>query len=201
MTYFGLTGGIACGKSTAARMFEELGAKIVEADRIGHELLRLSEPTGQEVARRFGPGILAPSGEIDRRRLAAIVFADAARLQALNAMLHPEIIRRVEEQAAALGRAHPRAVIIVDAALIFEAGIGGRFNKVIVAWCRPEQQLERLMSKARLTRREAEQRIAAQMPVEEKRRLADFVLDCSGSLDETRKQVSALYATLKKLAA
>ncbi len=202
--YFGLTGGVASGKSTVARMFEELGAKIIDGDRIGHELLSAPLPAYQEVVRQFGKEILEASGEIDRGRLGVIVFAEPEKLRKLNAILHPLIIKRVEELAA---RYHSQGntgkeggVILVDAALIFEAGIGGNFAKVILAWCRPEQQIERLIDKAGLTREEAERRIATQIPVEEKRRRADYVIDCSGPKENTRKQVEALYPELKRLA-
>lgn len=198
MAYFGLTGGVTSGKSTAARLFEELGAKIIDADRIGHELLSKSSPAYPEIVQRFGRDILDSSGEVNRQRLGAVVFTDAEKLRALNAILHPRIIARVEELANQHSAQDPRAVVLVDAALIFEAGIGARFSKVIVAWCRPEQQVERLMTKG-LTRDEAERRVAAQMPVEEKRRRADFVIDSSGPLQDTRRQVEALYAQLKRL--
>lgn len=201
MRYFGLTGGVASGKSTVARMFEELGAKIIDADRIGHELLRAPHPAYQEVVQRFGKEILDSSGAIHRKRLGAIVFADEAKLRDLNAVLHPRIIERVEELARGYHAQDPRRVILVDAALICEAGIGGRFRKLIVAWCRPEQQIERLMQKAGVSREEAERRIAAQIPSEEKRRRADYVIDCSGGLENTRLQVQTLYAELKKLPA
>lgn len=201
MAYFGLTGGAASGKSTVARMFEELGAKIIDADRIGHELLRKAQPAYQAVVRRFGNDILDKSGEISRRVLGAKVFADDKNLRDLNAILHPRIIERVEALAAEYQAADPRAVILVDAALIYEAGIGGRFRKMVVAWCRPEQQFARLTAKAGVSRDDAEQRIAAQMPVEEKRRRADYVIDCSVDIKSTRAQVETLYAELKRLAA
>lgn len=195
--YFGLTGGVASGKSTVARLFEALGARIIDADRIGHDLLRPSSAPYEEVVRRFGSEVVKAAGEIDRRRLGAKVFADAEARRDLNAILHPRIIERVEALAAEYHAADVRAVILVDAALIYEAGIGGRFRKMIVAWCRPEQQVERLMAKAGLSRTEAERRIAAQMPAEEKRRRADYVIDTSGSLEETREQVRWVYAELK----
>lgn len=200
MRYFGLTGGVASGKSTVARMFEELGAKIIDADRIGHELLRAPHPAYQEVVRCFGKEILDSSGEVDRRRLGAAVFGEDAELRKLNAILHPRIIERVEEQAQQYHAEDPHAVILVDAALIYEAGIGGRFSRMIVAWCRPEQQIERLIQKAALKREEAERRINAQIPAEEKRRRGDYVIDSSGDLQSTRAQVIALYPELKRLA-
>lgn len=196
--YFGLTGGVASGKSTAARMFQELGAKAIDADQLGHELLRAPLPAYGEVVQEFGKQILDAAGEIDRKRLGAVVFADPLKLLRLNAILHPRIIERVERLAEQYSASHPHSVILVDAALIFEAGIGGRFRKVLVVWCRPQQQIDRLMAKAGLTRKEAERRIAAQMPVEEKCRRADYVIDSSGSLENTRAQVESLYEKLRR---
>ncbi len=199
MAYFGLTGGVASGKSTVAQMFEEAGARIIDADRIGREFLHPSLTAYHEVLEHFGREVLGPTGEIDRRRLGAIVFADRDRLLELNAILHPRIIERIEELASSYQAEETRAVIFVDAALIYEAGIGGQFRKMVVTWCRPEQQLERLMAKAGISREEAERRIAAQWPAEEKRRRADYVIDTSGTLDETRRQVQALYPQLQQL--
>jgi dephospho-CoA kinase len=201
MAYFGLTGGVASGKSTVARMLEGLGARIIDADRAGHELLRSPQPPYQEVVRRFGRDILDLTGEVDRKRLAAVVFADPAKLRELNAILHPRIIARVDELAAQYHAESPGAVIVADAALLFEAGIGGRFTKVLVVWCRPDQQIERLMAKTGLSRQEAERRIAVQMAVEEKRRRADYEINSSGSLENTRAQVETLYPELQRLAA
>jgi dephospho-CoA kinase len=198
MAYFGLTGGVASGKSTVARMLEGLGARIIDADHVGHELLRASRATYHELLRSFGNGILDSTGQIDRRRLGAIVFADPAKLRDLNGILHTRIMARVEELAAQYHAESPGAVIVVDAALLFEAGIGGRFTKVLVVWCRPEQQIERLMAKG-LSLQEAEQRIAAQMPVDQKRRRADYEIDSSGTLENTRAQVEALYPELQRL--
>jgi len=198
MGYFGLTGGVASGKSTAARMFEELGAKIIDADQLGHELLRPPLPAYQEVVQHFGAGILDATGVIDRGGLGKIVFADSAKLAELNAILHPRIRDRIEQLAEEYEASNPRDVILVDAALIFEAGIGGKFRKVIVAWCLPAQQIERLMAKTGLSHEDAELRIAVQMPVEEKRKRADFLIDCSGSLENTRKEVGEVFSKLKR---
>lgn len=198
--YFGLTGGIASGKSTVAQAFRELGAHIVDADEVGHEMLLPASPAFPELVTAFGRGILDPAGRIDRKKLGPMVFADPAKLQQLNRIVHPRIIERTIQLATVHIAKNPGAVVIVDAALIFETGIPGRFVKTIVAWCRPEQQIERLMAKTGLNREEAEQRISSQMPAEEKRRRADYVIDCSGSLEETRRQVAALYPVLQQLA-
>jgi dephospho-CoA kinase len=196
---FGLTGGIASGKTTVAHFFEELGSKIIDADRLGHELVRPSRPAYQEIVSRYGQEILSRSREIDRRRLGAIVFSDPEKLRELNAILHPRIIAKIEELASQYHRQDPREVIIVDAAVIYEAGIADRFTKILVAWCRREQQIERLMSKTEISREEAERRIASQIPAEEKRRRADYAIDCSGTVEQTRAQVEALLPELKKL--
>ncbi|HLY59870.1 MAG TPA: dephospho-CoA kinase [Terriglobia bacterium] len=201
MAYFGLTGGIASGKSTVAAMFAKLGAWIIDADKVGHQLLGSSRTAYQEIVHYFGDEILDSTGEIDRNLLGALVFADTEKLKALNAIVHPGIIAEVDRLAVQYAASHPGGVILVDAALIFEAGIGASFLKVIVVWCRPEQQIERLMAKAGFGPGDAARRIAAQMPAEEKRRLADFVIDCSGTEAETRAQVQELFPKLKHLAA
>ena len=196
---FGLTGGVACGKSTVAGMFAELGAKIIDADRLAHELIRPPQPAYHEIVQQFGFEILDSQGEIDRKRLGAVVFRDPEKLRALNVIVHPRVIERTDQLAEAFHLQDPRAVVLVDAALLYEANLAERFEKIIVAWCRPEQQLERLMAKAGLAREEAERRIAAQMPAEEKRRRADYVIDCSGELELTRRVVADLYPQLHQL--
>jgi dephospho-CoA kinase len=196
---FGLTGGVASGKSTVARFFAELGAKVIDADGLGHELIRAPLPGYQKVVGCFGTGILDPAGEIDRKRLGAIVFASPQKLLELNAILHPRIIERVGELSEQYHTQDPAAVVLVDAALIYEAGMEGRFRKMLVAWCRPDQQVERVMAKAAVSRQEAERRIATQMPSEEKRRRADYVIDCSGTKENTRAQVQTLYQELRRL--
>ena len=198
--YFGLTGGIASGKSTVAVMLRDLGAHIIDADKIGHEMLLSTSPAYPELIAAFGHGILDSAGRIDRKKLGPMVFSDPAKLQHLNRIVHPRIIERIGQLAAQHFSQHPGAVVVVDAALIYETGIPGRFTRTIVAWCRPEQQIERLTAKTGLSREQAKLRIASQMPAEEKRRRADFVVDCSGSLEETRRQLEDLYPVLKQLA-
>lgn len=197
--HFGLTGGIASGKSTVSAMLGELGAYIIDADKIGHEMLLSTSPAFSELVAAFGRGILDSAGRIDRGKLGPLVFADSAKLQQLNRIVHPRVIERIGRLAAEHLKQNPEAVVVVDAALIYETGIPGRFLKTIVAWCRPEQQVQRLIAKTGLSREEAEKRIASQMPAEEKRRRADFVIDCSGSVEETRRQVQELYPALQQL--
>jgi len=183
-----------------ARYFQELGAYIIDADRVGHELIEPGSAAYREIVERFGKEILDPGGKIDRKKLGPKVFANRQQLQMLDSILHPRIIARVQELGAEQRRRDPHAVVIVDAALIFESGIGGTLRKVVVAWCRPEQQVERLIAKTGVSREEAERRIHAQMPVEEKRRRADYVIDCSGSMQDTRRQAEAIYLDLRQIA-
>jgi dephospho-CoA kinase len=183
-----------------ARYFQDLGAHIIDADRVGHELIEPGHAAYQEILERFGTEILDSVGQIDRKKLGPKVFADPQQLQMLNSILHPRIIARVQELAAEQQGRNPHAVVIVDAALIFESGIGGTLCKVVVAWCRSEQQVERLMAKTGVSREEAERRIHTQMPVEEKRRRADYVIDCSGSMEDTRRQAEAIYLDLRRIA-
>ena len=197
---FGLTGGIACGKSTVARFFQDLGAYIIDADVIGHEVIEPGHAAYQEVIEGFGKDILDSGGRIDRRKLGPKVFADLQQLRRLNAIVHPHIIDRVRKLATGEQEQNPHAVVILDAALIFESGLERTLRKVIVAWCRPEQQLERLMAKTGLSREEAEPRIQAQMPIEEKRRRADYLIDCSGTLEQSRAQAEAIYPELRRIA-
>ena len=196
---FGLTGGAGSGKSTVAALFTELGARVIDADRVAHEVVRSPHPAYHEIVREFGFEILDSEGEIDRKRHAAIVFANPEKLKILNAIVHPRVIERIERLAEGFLLLDPKAVVLVDAALLYEAGVADRFNKIIVAWSRPEQQVERLMARMRLTREQAELRISAQWPAEEKRRRADYVIDCSDTVDETRKQVVRIYPQLQSL--
>lgn len=196
---FGLTGGIACGKSTVARYFKDLGAHIIDADRVGHELIEPGRAAYEEIVERFGIEILDSGGRIDRKKLGPKVFADPQQLAVLNAILHPRIIAQMRELVVEHQRGNPDAVIIIDAPLIFESGMDGTLCKVMVVWCRPDQQLERLIAKRGISPEEAEQRIEAQMPLEEKCRRADYVIDCSGTLEESRTQAEALYLRLRRI--
>jgi dephospho-CoA kinase len=200
MLRVGLTGGIASGKSTVASMLRDLDCMVLEMDPLGHELLEPGQAAYGEVLREFGPLILGPGDAIDRSKLGAIVFADATKRARLNQILHPRILDVVQKWFAALDRPGGPEFAVVEAALIVESGFHKQLDNLIVCWCPTEKQLERLLSRG-LTREQAQLRIGAQMPVEEKRRLADEVIDCSGSLEETERQVKNVVARLKELAA
>jgi len=203
MLRVGLTGGMACGKSTVATMFAELGAHVIDADAIAHQLYRPGEEVYHELVKRFGGEIVKPDGEIDRARLAAAVF-DTGRAEELNKTVHPGVIRRQQEWMEEIGRSDPQGISVVEAALILEAGARDRFDKIIVVSCRPEQKIARLAIRTGKSeieaRAELERRTRAQMSDEEKARRADLVIDNSGPIDVTRHQVEAIYAVLKGLA-
>lgn len=203
MLRVGLTGGLACGKSTVAKMFSDLGAHIIYADKVAHEFYRPGQPVYEELVKRFGHEIVQPDGEIDRSRLAAIAFGNG-RVEELNKIVHPPVVKRQEQLMYEISVREPNAVIMVEAALIFEAGVKGRFAKTIVVTCRPDQKISRYAQRTGLDETaagvEAERRSKAQLPDEEKMRRADFVIDNSGSLDRTRQQVERIYAELKTMA-
>ncbi len=199
MLRVGLTGGIGCGKSTVAGMMRDLGCRIIDADAISRDLVEPDQPAYQEILAAFGSGILLADGHLDRAKIAHLVFSDASKLSTLNEILHPRVIAEEERQLVEIARTEPNAVAVVEAALLIEAGHHKILERLIVVWCRPEQQIERLTNpRGRgMSREDAMQRIAAQMPLDEKRRTATDEIDNSGSLAETRKQVTELVAQLK----
>jgi dephospho-CoA kinase len=197
MLRLGLTGGIASGKSAVAVMLRDLGFPVLDADSLAHKLIEPGQPAYDEVLREFGPSIKDTQGRVDRAKLAALVFADRAKLDHLNAIVHPRVAEVVLRQFDEWARQGTRDAAFVEAALLVESGIHKKLDGLVVAWCGPEQQLERLAARG-LSAAEARRRIAAQMPVEEKLRLATERIDCSGSLEETRYQVEALAAKLRR---
>jgi len=197
MLRLGLTGGIASGKSTVAAMLREMGFAVLDADSLAHRLIERGEPAHEEILREFGPAITDASGSINRVQLANVVFADRAKLDHLNAIVHPRVADVVFRQFDEWERNGVRDAAFVEAALLIEADLDKKLDGLIVAWCKPEQQLERLVARG-LTDAEARRRIAAQLSVEEKLRHATEKIDCSGSLEETSRQVAALAAKLRR---
>jgi dephospho-CoA kinase len=206
----GLTGGIASGKSVVGEMFVALGAHVIQADAISHQLMQPGENVYQEVLQHFGAGILNADGSVNRARLAEAAFGvpgedQPSRIQELNQIVHPAVIRRQEEWMEEVGRRDPRAIAMVEAALILEAGSAKRFDRLVVVTCRPEQRIQRWAARLGVdeetARREVERRMAAQFPDEKKIKAANYVIDNSGSLDETQRQVREVYVELKRAAA
>jgi dephospho-CoA kinase len=207
MLKLGLTGGIAAGKSVVGEMLVALGAHLIQADAVSHQLMRPGEGVYQEVVRAFGSGILNPDGSVNRARLAEAAFGAGnkpSRIQELNKIVHPAVVKKQDEWMETIGRRDPKAIATVEAALILEAGAAKHFDRLLVVTCRPEQRVERWAARTNVdletARREVTRRMAAQLPDEEKFKAADYVIDNSGSLDETRAKVSALYPQLRALA-
>jgi len=198
MFIVGLTGGIASGKSLVARIFKDLGATVIDADRIVHELLEPGQEAWAEIIDHFGQGIQRTDESIHRRKLGALVFNDREKRAWLNACLHPRVFSVYTTQVAHLKMRAPDALLFFDAALLIEAGYHNTMDSLIVVYAKPEQQVERLMARDGFTREEALARIASQMPLLEKKALADHVIDNSGTRENTEQQARELFAQLKK---
>ena len=197
----GLTGGIGTGKSTVARLLAELGAVVVDADAIVHELQAPGSPALAEIAAALGPDVLDPAGALDRARVADRVFRDPALRQRLNAIMHPRVGAEMARRTDAARRAGA-PLVVMDSPLLFEtrprdrdAARGGSDATVLV-YAAPSVQIDRTVARDGCTREEAERRIAAQLPIDEKRALADYVIDNGGALADTERQVRDLFAKL-----
>ena len=201
MLKIGLTGGIATGKSSVGRMFAELGVHTIDADEIAHDLMRPGEKVYDEIVHRFGPEILNSDKTVDRARLAELAFDQKRpRIYELNSLVHPGVIERYQQWMEDIRRREPDAIAMLEAALLLEAGLRKSFDRVIVVSCKPQQRIERwerrLKVDAETARREVTRRMMAQAPDEAKIQAADFVVDNSGSVDDTRKQVKKIHEAL-----
>jgi len=194
----GLTGGIGGGKSTVALMFKDLGAKIVDADKLGHSVILPHRPAWERIARLFGKDILRNDLTIDREQLSKIVFTNQTLLKKINEITHPEIIKLIKKEInlAKNKTDSQEEILIIDAALIYEAKIDGLMNKIIVVYIDEDEQIKRLIKRNNLSKDEALQRIKSQMPMKEKAEMADYVIDNSNSLDKTREQVEKIWQSL-----
>jgi dephospho-CoA kinase len=200
MLKVGLTGGIASGKSTVGRMFGELGCKVIDSDRITRQLFEAGNPVNTAVAQAFGSRVVSSNGGIDRRVLGEMVFNNPDLRKKLNSLVHPAIVQRQKEFLAQVAAENPHGIGIVEAALIIEAGNYKNYDKVVVVTCSPEVQRQRLQERSRLTAQQIEARIASQMPLEEKLKFADFVVDNSDDIGRTRQQVREICRQLRAIA-
>lgn len=197
----GLTGGIASGKSLVSKMFVDLGAHCIDADDIAHELVRPGEKVYDEVVQKFGSEILNPDKTVNRAKLAELAFDKRKpRIYELNRLMHPEVINRYESWMEDIRRRDADAVAILEAALVLEAGLRKRFDRIIVVTCKPQQRIERWAQRfnldAETAKAEVTRRMMAQAPDEAKIQAADYVIDNSGSVEETREQVEKVYEAL-----
>lgn len=200
MLTVGLTGSIAVGKSHVCRVLSEAGLHVLDADQTAREVVAAGTDGLAEIVRNFGDDVLQQDGELDRKKLGAIIFGDPKKRELLNSIVHPRVISAQNDWIEKLEKSDPNGIAVIDAALMIESGGYKRFPEIIVVWCEPEIQLERLMRRDHLSEGEAIQRIAAQMPQEEKMRFADHLIDTSGSLEETRGKVLELVKHLRELA-
>lgn len=199
MITIGLTGGIACGKSLVRAEMERLGVPALDSDSLARTVIRPGETAFQQIVEEFGPELIAGDGTIDRAALGRRIFSEEAARRRLNAIVHPRIIERQQEWLRELrsgSAAGAPSLAVIDAALMIETGNHRRFDRIVVVVCRPEQQLERLMARDGLDRATAQLRIDSQMPIGEKARHADFVIDNSGSTEQTLEQVGEIVAAI-----
>jgi dephospho-CoA kinase len=199
MLKVGLTGSIAVGKSFVLEAFRELGCHVLDADKTAREVVEPGTEGLKQIVDHFGDDVLQPDGSLDRKKLGRIVFNDEAKRQLLNSIVHPLVIDEQNKWLERCERDDPRGVAIVDAALMIESGGYKRFDKLIVVWCRPEIQLERLMLRDGLSTDEATRRVAAQMPQEQKKSYADYLIDTSLGFDDTRRQATEIFGQLSVL--
>jgi dephospho-CoA kinase len=200
MLRVGLTGGIASGKTTVGRMFVELGARLIDADAIVHELFRPGEAVNLAVVDAFGDRVRAADGSIDRTVLGEVVFNNPQARERLNSIVHPAVMQKQKDWLDELASREPDAVGIVDAALMIEVGTYRNYEKLIVVACSLDEQRKRLRQRSGLSDEQIEARIRSQMPMEEKAKHADYLIDTSGSFEATRRQVESVFRELKALA-
>jgi dephospho-CoA kinase len=193
-----LTGGIATGKSEVAGIFRELGATVLDADSLGHEIMEPGSPAHDEIRSAFGDEVLAADGRIDRSKLAPRVFVDAAARHRLNAILHPRILSKIEERLQEFAGRPPGGIIVVEAALLIEAGADRIFDRIVVTHCDAGTQSGRLERRDGLSRSEAKRRIASQTAPRRRLDAADYVIDTSGSPEETRSAARRTFAALRR---
>jgi dephospho-CoA kinase len=190
MRVLGLTGGIGSGKSTVSQMFAEYGAEVVDADQIAREVVAPGQPALQAIKEAFGAAVIRPDGRLDRTRLGGLIFRDPQSRARLNAITHPRIQERLQQEVEVR---RPRdGLLVLDIPLLYETGRGDMVEAVIVVWVDRVTQLRRLIERTNLTANQAAQRLAAQMSLDEKRSRADYVIDNTGSLETTRQQVQEI---------
>ena len=199
MLIVGLTGGVASGKTTVSRVLKEEGAYIIDADQMARELVRPHTPAWRKLVRAFGKDILREDGSLHRKKLADKVFTNLRQRKLLNQILHPRIRKEMERRAKEIGQKDPEAVVVIDAPLLVELGDHRKMDKLIVVTSTQIQQIERLKERDGISSEEALRIFSSQMPVEDKVKLADFVIRNEGSLQETKKKTREVYKELKKV--
>ncbi len=200
MLIVGLTGGVASGKTAVSEVLKEEGAYIIDADQIARELVQPHGPAWNELVRTFGEEILQEDGSIDRKKLADRVFGDPNQRKLLNQILHPLITEEMDRRTREIGQKNPKAIVVIDAPLLIEVGYHCRVDKVMVVVSTQAEQIERLKVRDGVNSEEAQRILSSQMPVEEKVKLADFVIRNEGALAEVRERAKEVFGELKKIA-
>lgn len=198
MLIVGLTGGIASGKSLVARVFQNLGARIIDADRLVHELLEPDQQAWDEVVEHFGKEILHPDKSIDRRKLGEIVFSDSEDRHWLNSCLHPKVFEAYRAQVKRIGTHEPDSIVVFDAALLIESGFHRNMDRTVVVSADEDQQRVRLMERNNLTGEQAVARIRSQMPLTAKREFADYIINNTGTREKTEREAREVFIKLKR---
>ncbi|MGB9661255.1 MAG: dephospho-CoA kinase [Moorellaceae bacterium] len=193
----GLTGGIASGKSTVARILANLGAKVIDADKIAREIVEPGKPAWHEIRSTFGPHYFKPDGSIDRRALGNLIFSDATAREKLNAITHPLIAREISERIAAFRAQEPSQVIVVEAPLLVEAGMQNTVDEIWAVTAPEEVRLKRLMDRDNLSQEEALRRLKSQLPEQEKLKYAARIIDTGQDMAATVAQVKSLWEELR----
>lgn len=196
MIRVGLTGGIASGKSTVSAIFRHAGAQIIDTDQIARDVVQKGLPAWQKIVAHFGPRVLMADGQLDRASLADVVFNDPVQKKYLDAIVHPHVDRKAKELMRHLKTVHPNGVVVLDVPLLYEVKMEKDLDKIIVVYVPEPVQLARLMQRDGLSEQAARARIRAQMPIEEKKRRADIVIDNSGSLEATQDEALRIHRAL-----
>jgi len=200
MILVGLTGGLATGKSAVARLFQDCGAVVLDADVLARQLVEPGKPAWRDIVRAFGRQVLSPDRSLDRHALAKIVFRNRAKLKKLNAIVHPRVAREQTRLTREIARKDPDAVILYDAPVLIEAGAHKRMDKIVVVSADQETQIKRLRNRNHLSRTEALRRIQSQLPLAQKVKLADYVIDGTLSFEQTKNEVQRIYDELQQRA-
>jgi dephospho-CoA kinase len=200
MLIVGLTGGVASGKTAVSQILKEEGATLIDADQIARELVQPHTATWNELIKVFGKEILQEDGSIHRKKLAAKVFSDPEPRNLLNQILHPRIKTEMNKRVKEIGQKDPNAIVVIDAALLIELGDHREMDKVIIVTSTEKQQIERLKKRDGVDQEEAQRVLSSQMPLEEKMKVADFVIRNEGSFEETRRRVKEVFQELKRIA-
>ena len=199
MIKIGLTGSIAVGKSFVCGCLRELGCQVLDADLTAREVVAKGTPGLEAIVREFGEGVLTKDGDLDRKKVGALVFADKEKRDLLNSIVHPLVITAQDKWIRDAETKEPGGIAVIDAALMIESGGYKRFNKLIVVWCESAIQLERLMDRDGLSEVDARTRIAAQIPQDEKKKFADYLIDTSDGFETTREQTAEIVRQLRSL--